>query len=193
MSIQKQNRQLEFAVFLVNVQIHISGPTDTLACPLEENYIFSSIVTPLLIVRWAVSVKLETTDLVCEIKFLVLSNIYTGYVASSQKQKRRKRSSLSYISQLIYLAMLTYFFRTAHLFLQYFSRLQQLTEYVKIFWCVSSQVVQPHTPMLFILYSRDEKFDIPLNVLLSVHVLFLQHLSLHSDILSCFVPSHHCI
>lgn len=35
---------------------------------------------------------------------------------------------------------------------------------------MSSHTVQPHTQMLFALYCRDEKLDIHLNVLISVHV-----------------------
>lgn len=43
----------------------------------------------LLTVGQAVSVELETRDLVCEIKFLILSHMCTGSVASSQKQEKQ--------------------------------------------------------------------------------------------------------
>jgi len=67
----------------------------------------------LWVVGQAVSLKLETMDLVCEVRFLMLSHLYTGSVASSQKQKRGKGSSLSSISQFMSPAMLTYFLFTA--------------------------------------------------------------------------------
>lgn len=63
------------------------------------------------------------------------------------KNRREARgSSLPDISQFMFPAVLPYFLLTARLFLEYFSLIQQRIEYVKIFWCVSSQVLQPQIP-----------------------------------------------
>lgn len=90
-------------------------------------------------------------------------------IPSLQKQNRGKSWSLSCVSQFTpppcwhvsYLQLVNSFS-----ILDLFSSLLNTSKY----FGMSSHTVQPHTQMLFALYCRDEKLDIHLNVLISVHV-----------------------